>query len=72
MEASGEEIKIGGGEGGPLEGEAYEGDPADFPQEPTLENATFKGTNVFWVKDYVHGGENENLKKEMVKTGRSW
>lgn len=40
--------------------------------ETSLENATFNGTSAFWVRDYVHGGTNENLKKEMIKTGRSW
>ena len=40
--------------------------------EPSLENATFNGTKAFWVRDYVHGGENGNLKREMIKTGRSW
>lgn len=49
-----------------------EGPEDNIILEPTLEDAVFKGTNAFSVKDYIHGGENEKLKKDMISIGRSW
>lgn len=48
-----------------------DGSKATFTK-PTLEGATFTGTDSFLVEDYIHGGNNEQLKKEYIKTGRSW
>ena len=40
--------------------------------DPSLDNATFEGTKWFTVEDYIHGGTNQELKKEMFELGRAW
>lgn len=40
--------------------------------EATLRGAKFEPKEVFWVKDYVQGGENKHLRRHAIKTGHSW